>query len=123
MYIRSDDAFYNEFYDDSYDYDDDEQKQEQESGLENHDLCNEFFNMVTDDPPSKAEKILKALDQKEFQLESLTLNHRFLADEYDNPILMSLYQRHCTNLRVLKIEAFRNEISNSLRCILLSEVF
>ena len=101
---------------------DDDYEQVKKIQLENHDLCNEFFNMVTDDPISKAEKILKALDQKEFQLEALTLAHRFLADEYDNPILMSLYQRHCTNLRVLKIEAFNNEIANSLR-ILLSEVF
>ena len=106
MYILSDDVY----------------EQVKKNQLENHDLCNEFFNMVTDDPLSKAEKILKVLDQKEFQLESLTLAHRFLADEYDNPILMSLYQRHCTSLRVLKIEAFHNEISNSLR-ILLSEVF
>ena len=53
---------------------------------QNHDpnaYCNDFFEIITDDPILKIEKILEALNQKEFALESLTLAHRSIADEYE----------------------------------------
>ena len=53
---------------------------------QNHDYstyCNDFFEHITDDPIFKAQKILEALSKNEFSLESLTLAHRYFADEYE----------------------------------------